>query len=528
MKESQLRKLLEESVETYINNIAKELEEPHDQWFDNFGFPIFGETSKEYHEPVYLQSYLESYTRKMINHILLEMCSQDCSDEITCPEFNFLGVYNGYTNTECEQEFGFELINQHQKIGYRYTDLQLDEIDNLLTKGGVNTIAQVIWQKDDDPVWFHYDDPRVRVILLWDLFQELFCEFEEEEIRLMYDLFTDYVSKAVTQANSMISLVTLPGYTRSYIFKTRDEVLFELRQKIRKLSSFFVKNENYKSNEENSKKLIGEYKLSRYFLEHRMDRAFVGKAKYAKSYLTSEYLYRYFKDNPMFDYTPIVSGYIKSIEQLLHAICVNYRNANHIQLNMRDYTMGSYTIFLDNHEQILREALRPMKETIVKCLESYRIESRNHLFHKDYFDSWDRVEHIRENTIFLFVTLLGSVDEALLTYNPEILGYLNDDYDRMFRLLDKRKERCFTLILDGKEYTDIDKQQRDKGLTFDENGQIQNKVRFKQFVYDHYEQIEISRRNMPSEIWISEAFNNKSKKIWPPVDDGQIEEDEDL
>ena len=112
MKESQLRKLLEERVESYINNIAKELEESHDRWFENFGFPIFGETSKEYHEQVYFQSYIESYTRKMINSILLEMCYEDCADKITCPEFEYLGVYNGYTNTECEQEFGFELITR--------------------------------------------------------------------------------------------------------------------------------------------------------------------------------------------------------------------------------------------------------------------------------------------------------------------------------------------------------------------------------------------------------------------------------
>ena len=74
----------------------------------------------------------------------------------------------------------------------------------------------------------------------------------------------------------------------------------------------------------------------------------------------------------------------------------------------------------------------------------------------------------------------------------------------------------------------MDKQQRDKGLTFDKNGQIQNKVRFKKFVYDHDEEIEISWRNMPSEIWISETFNKKSKKIWPSVDDELTEEGEDL
>lgn len=528
MRENQLRKVLEERVETFIDNIAKELEDSHDRWFESFGFPIFGETSKEYHEQVYYQSYLESYTRKMINGILLEICYEDCADKITCPEFDYEGVYNGYTNTECEQEFGFELINHDQKIGYRYTFVQLDDIDNLLTRGGVNTIVLVVWQNEDDPAGFHYTDPRVKVVLLWDMFQELFCELEEEEIRLMYDLFTEYVSKAVAQANSMISLVTLPGFTPSYIHKTRNEVLYDLQRKVCALSSFFVKNENYKSTEENSKQLIENYKLSSYFLEHKMVRAFVGRAKYAKSFLTSEYLYRYFKNNPMFDYTPIVSGYIKSIEQLLDAICVNYRNAQRIQLDMRDYTMGSYTIFLDNHEMMLREALRPMKGTIVKCLESYRIESRNHLFHKDYFDAWERVEYIRENTIFLFVTLLGSVDTTLFTFNPAILGYLNDEYDRMFHLLDSRNEHQYTLIFKGKEYTDMDKQRRKKGLTFNQNGQIQNTVQFRKFVYDHYEQVEVSWKNMPSEIWIAETYNKKSKKIWPPGEDEPLEEDEEL
>ena len=528
MKESQLRKLLEEHVETFINSIAKELEDSHDRWIESFGFPIFGETSKDYHEQVYFQSYLESYTRKLINGILYEMCYEDSADKITWPEFEYKGVYNGYTNTECEQEFGFEFINHDLKIGYRYTFVQPDDIDKLLTNSGVESIVLVIWQNEDESVGFHYSDPRVRVVLLWELFKELFCELEEEEIRLMYDLFIDYLSKAVSQANSMISLVTLPGFTPSYIYKTRNRALHDLREVVQRLTSFFVKHEDYKSTEEDSKQLIEKYKLPEFFLEHKMEQALVGKSKYAKSYLTSEYLYRYFKNNPMFDYTPIVSGYIKSIEQLLEAICVNYRNAHRIQLYMGDYTMGSYTTFIDSNEMILREDLRSMKDVIVACLTSYRIESRNHLFHKDYFNSWERVEHIRDNTVFLFVALLGSVDATLFTYNPGILGYLNDDYDRMFCMLDSRTERQYTLIINGKEYTDMDKQRRDKGLIFNQNGQIQNTVIFRKFVYDHYEQIEVSWSNMPSEIWISEISNKKSKKIWPPADDEPSEDDEEI
>lgn len=64
MKQKQLIEILDDNINNYINNIAYELEQSHDYWFEDFGFPIFGETSKEYHEQVYFESYFESYTRK--------------------------------------------------------------------------------------------------------------------------------------------------------------------------------------------------------------------------------------------------------------------------------------------------------------------------------------------------------------------------------------------------------------------------------------------------------------------------------
>ena len=70
MKESTLQEVLERNQKIFINNIARELENSHDKYFDGFGFPIFGVTSKDYHEQVYFQSYLESYTGKMTNDIL--------------------------------------------------------------------------------------------------------------------------------------------------------------------------------------------------------------------------------------------------------------------------------------------------------------------------------------------------------------------------------------------------------------------------------------------------------------------------
>lgn len=54
-----------------------------------------------------------------------------------------------------------------------------------------------------------------------------------------------------------------------------------------------------------------------------------------------------------------------------------------------------------------------------------------------------------------------------------------------------------------------------EGLRFNENGLIMNKITFKKFDYDHYETVEISRTNMPSAIWETDLFGNKSYILGP-------------
>lgn len=53
---------------------------------------------------------------------------------------------------------------------------------------------------------------------------------------------------------------------------------------------------------------------------------------------------------------------------------------------MGSWTMGNYKYFINDNEDIIRPELRNVKDVIVACLESYRVESRNHLFHRDYFN----------------------------------------------------------------------------------------------------------------------------------------------
>lgn len=513
MENNQLIEILDNNIDTYINNIAYELEHSHDRFFEDFGFPIFGETSKEYHEQVYFESYFESYTRKMINGILKDLCYYECAYEIVWLESEYVGKYNGYTIVESEEKFGFEFVDKDRKIGYRYTRVKLEEIDSLLKKGNVEKIVWVEWLHKDDTICISYGDKPVEVILLWDLFNELFDDLAINEIEEMYETFVKRISEAVAKANSMISLVTLPGFTSNYISKIRDETTSIIRKEISSLTHYNVMNTDYKSLEKISANLITKYKLSDQFLNNKYDLLLIGNMDYARSFSTSEYLYKYFKNNPMFDYTPIVSSYLKSIEQLLNYICSNYATLSSDTTDMSGFTLGKYITYMNQavNDTIFRSEIRPVKGIIYRCLNSYRIECRNNLFHKDYFNNWNRVEMIRTNTFFLYVAILGSVDPTLIKYKD---GILNLKYDELFKILDKQRDYRFLIVINGVEYSGMNIEPRKEGVKYCENGLIINTIVLKRFDYDHYDRIELSRDNMPTEIWIIDSFGNKKKRIW--------------
>ena len=314
----------------------------------------------------------------------------------------------------------------------------------------------------------------------------------------------------------MISLSTLPGFSPSFLHKFRQEVIQELKYEVDKLSFFYVKNKQYKTTEEKSKLLIDQYKLGRTFLKKEFYKAFVGTSQYAKSFLTSEYLHKYFSNNPLFDYTPIVSGYIKSVEQLLHVICKSYLHAhkvnNSLYKTIANYTLSDYMTFLDEKDVLFIDSMKPNKKIIIDCLNSYRAESRNRIFHKDYFNTWERVEQIRANTIFIYVVLLSAINPIYIT--PYLLGIIDDKYDTLFYTLETQSNLRYSVLLEGKEYNGMTIKPRNEGIMFNNNGQIRNTIIFTKYEYDHYEEIEISNGKLPTSIWVINTYGEKVKKVF--------------
>jgi hypothetical protein len=66
-------------------------------------------------------------------------------------------------------------------------------------------------QNKDEIIGYSYGDERVQVILLWDLFKELFWDLDEEEINVMYDMFTEKVTAAVRRFQRLCGLFLYAG-----------------------------------------------------------------------------------------------------------------------------------------------------------------------------------------------------------------------------------------------------------------------------------------------------------------------------
>ena len=200
----------------------------------------------------------------------------------------------------------------------------------------------------------------------------------------------------------------------------------------------------------------------------------LGNNEYSQSFITSEWLFHSLDGKRNFDYTSVISGYLKSIEQLLFKIVMlNIENNCKISMskatdvvrkvknsNIRTYKRdGSYwkEIGLSDHNYIYIDLTQEQKqymdssigafeyflrfnqhifidpstsETIADMVSCFRAECRNGYFHTHNLNDWTVVKKIRDNAIYLYFVLLGGIRVPLEKQNE--LGIMsNDRFDEL-------------------------------------------------------------------------------------------------
>lgn len=306
-----------------------------------------------------------------------------------------------------------------------------------------------------------------------------------------YELFLEVARNAICEAQNIIALKAVPQLRSNNMLIFKDVV-------IESFSEAAVAQRSYEFKDgvvPTSKVLSGQdiQTIGKAFFADKYREAIIGNSDFAKSFITSEYLFRSINQGLGIDYTAIVVGYLKSIEQLMYLVYVSafegnnslkYWDAYHFDKNNPfDVTLPHFRIdpFDTKKRRKQMEYFHPIRtgddamdfgglalfmryydklwnvsedgnEYIYACLDDFRYSCRNAHFHKDNisFEEYGTVKRIRNNTQVLLFYLLGGF-KLLDTRSSAIeqLRVADYSFDRLFQNIWHRCRRTFWVKISG-------------------------------------------------------------------------------
>jgi len=154
------------------------------------------------------------------------------------------------------------------------------------------------------------------------------------------------------------------------------------------------------------------------------------KNDFSQSLLTSEWLYNNNPINDILDNTYIITGYIKSVEQLLcwiisgfsseYSISINTKNGiKVVSVDSDDFfkaTLGNMLFFLKDFENrgiYLKGIKNYSINGLYRIINSWVQNERNGYFHKDNLSNIQELAKIRNRTFLVYFLLLGSIDMSI-------------------------------------------------------------------------------------------------------------------
>lgn len=342
--------------------------------------------------------------------------------------------YKSILSIEDDNSFEFIIHSEEGNVAYRYTISQNKyNIDN----SKYNSLLTIDWKSylRSEAIKNEYNS----IISLHD-----FClkYFDEE----LYSDLIVYLTNVEDVIENILGIKSVSALNKKNYHLFRQKKENELNKEINNLLSYIVIEDDEKQTSKFSENLLNNNKCKEEFIIKQYYKIFTGENEISKSFLTSEFLYDNYQYVEEFDSTCIVSGYLKSIEQLLYRICLEHINTglminNQNKLikeenNDKKYkpaqivlseenlkyinsTLDSLISFLTSKNNWKKTLICTKKEKgILKtCLNYYRKECRNSHFHKDILTEWKKVEIIRKNSIYLYCALLTLTSHNIYNFD---------------------------------------------------------------------------------------------------------------
>lgn len=443
------------------------------------------------------------------------------------------------------------------RIGYKFVDFQFQEDVNAILKRYNIDTAYIIkpWRselsKEDiasiNKVYL-LKRYKLRVITLEEFFN---THFDSEE----YASFLTYLNKYLSDCSNIIGYKSIRFLSPMHLASRKAQAERTLREmdycnyEYQVIDSNNVKIRSYISPSKPKLPVQVIKKMRENYIKQGLYQAMVGSNEYAESFISSEWLFISLEKKPGFDYTSVISGYLKSIEQLLRSVVMLYVDnrcriairkdrdtRNEVrEKNIRTYPHGDY-IYIDfttDHLKYVNDQIgtyeyffkynphilinQEIAKTIIAMIGCFRAECRNGYFHTHNLNDWTIVEQIRSNAIYLYCVILGG---CIIPENKKKdLGITSkDSFDKLCIAIREAAHDCTEYIFeydDGRknkliyDFFDNTIEYNEKGiehfetLVFHEVNDFSSKtyealdveMGEKQYFY-------LSRKNMPQKVFI--------------------------
>lgn len=578
-----LQKKIDEQLLEFYSTLEKYLSNDFDYGLD-FKLPEYAETDF----PILMLSDFSYLRTKFLNDIL----EQVLREKLINPSFKLLFETYGYKvysipskytclytlTKDLEIKFPVELVAEKNNtyIGIRYTPFvteygRIKNIDEKLKYFNLpikklDEFYYVNWAENVNIYNKCEDTKNNRFSFAVSDFYEKF--FSKEE----FSFILQNIKNAVNEANKIIGFQAFTRLIPNNVFSFKNALLQEFK-------NFDFAHNNYVFNKNNIETKINITTilnenlnlLNNNFFEQKRYLSLFGTTNYAQSFITSEYLYKIFKNGLTLDYTSIVSGYFKSVEQLCQHIINEFflpnenpkmlylakkiteeikskkliENVDFIKLKKdkitkyylymnkknkvyykKNLSMGELFYFFDvNSKQLFTQISDEKLKKIFADIFDYAT-NRNKFLHKENITDFEIVENVRNNTYFIFYLLLGGLD--LLNdenKNNMLLGVYDMSFDCLFRKLFFNSHYKYIIKFEDEIEHKVIKEKSQEEYKFSHDGTLMDaQLTFievdklpkdipeynKLLESSDFKKIIINKNNIPLEMYI---VNSKNRKI---------------
>ena len=451
------RKIFEGPYKNFIRNTAR----------NGSDFPLFSIASDNFYIYQKYERVLQSDVRNYLINPILEELLNNCGYKVES-QLEKLRKHSGYNNDKIERysicPFQFIFTKNNLRYGVRYTNLYDtdDIVKDLITNFQIDKVIILHFSDEQD---FGLDQYRELINISDYSIKMFFDEFINDNL---YNYFLTTLEEVIEEMQKLIGFDTIPSINISNV----TGVKLDLRETIKNIDFQLL---TYNSSKEFDSLSRNDLSNICSNLDNGKAQVMVGESDFAQSYITSEYLYQVlvdkFNNNKLeykFDYTSVVAGYLKTIEQFLYKLlCYQmdydrsekwikrgkkyvYRNkkreyprkeevrenpknkgiyqvlVTHNNLKFMDISLGSLIWYVSDNENSWNLSGKGRK-LLNEILLDYKDSVRNGYFHKHNLDDLEGVKRIRDNTLYLLCFIIGSLKDFDIT-KFGILDYSFNDF----------------------------------------------------------------------------------------------------